>query len=464
MISECKRKRVIVFHLTVARFLLFLFIIPFNVFCQPTDSLRISGKLGFEYFDIFRQRSDRISSTILARSFDAALTLSKGCDTMSLVYSGWNQYGSYNSFNSQFGSAIEDGLRSFSLQWISSASGWFDYSGTLLIPVERTFFPVRSFGGWIRLKPFGEALKGLFTYEKIPASFTSGLRLEDFLVRLSDENDRAFWSIEIQARPLENLEGSFAFGKSGTVIEKTNELYSSQLDWNSESFSALLRFNFDGNSSAWLGYLKTDNKGTAALNRDGLMFGYLTDGDLARDKLYGGINAAVFTLPFSFEYSYYRWKGSGVGEIESWPFTPVAASVFSNRLYYEVNGRIDIHRIESSVSINAGNLQIEPSLGILTILSDIALKHWEPQFLVFFNNVKIEPFSIEQSLLIRLGCGFKFRVFGVNTAVQLEQFIPLYIKYIETGQSSQGPGSTAASGGSSSTDGGRRIKVVMSLQ
>jgi hypothetical protein len=458
MMFECDGKRVLICPLMSIRFLLFLSILPFNAFGQSTDTTKISGKLRTEYFDIFRQRSDRLSTTIFASSFDATISVSRGCDTLALGYSGWNQYASYNNLISNIESAAENGLRSFSLQWTSSTI-LYDYSGTVLFPISHTFLPVRSFGGWVRLKPFGRALTGTFSYEEMPASFTSGLGLEDFLVQLNEENNISDWNIMLQSRPYECIEGMLTWGKTSTVINMKNEGYSSQLNWGVETLSAQLKIYLNTRSSFWFGCEKTEDKGNAVLSEDDLMFGYLTAGNLNFNKWLTGGRTTIFSLPVSCEYSYCRWEGSGVGEIESWPFTPIAATVFANRLYYEVSGNINLHQIESSTSIETGSLNIEPALGLYYILADISLKHWEPQYLVFLPNINTEPFSIERSLLLRLGCRIDFPLFGANVAIQMEQFIPLSIKYHHEQEIAGVPSSSTISENPSSTDGGRRIRL-----
>jgi hypothetical protein len=446
------------------RFLLFLSITPFDSLSQSTDTTKISGKIGIEYFDIFRQRSDQLSTTIFTRSFDATISASRGCDTLTLGYSDWNQYTSYNSYISHMNSAAENGLRSFSLQWTSSI-GWLDYAGTVLVPASRILSPIRSYSGWVRLNPFSRVLTCTFGYEKMPVTFTSGLGLQDFHVQLNDENDITAWNITLQSQPYDCIDGTFAWRKTNTSIEKKNEGYSSTLDWGTETFIGQVKLYVNTRSSFWIGYKKTEDRGNAALSEDGLMFGYLTDGKLTFGRWLVGERTIIFSMPVSCEYSYDRWEGGGVGDIESWPFTPLAASVFStNRLYYTIKGNITVHRLESSTSFEAGQLRIEPALGLFRILTDISLNHWELQSLIFYTNFNEEPFSIERCWLLRLGCRIDFPLFGAKVAMQMEQFVPLSVKYHEEQKIAGGSITPITSGIPSSTDGGRRIRLEVSLQ
>ena len=444
-------------------FLLFLSITSPESFGQSIDTTKISGKIGTEYFDIFRQRSDRLSTTIYARSYDATISASRGCDTLTLGYSEWNQYASYNSFISLMRSAAENGLRSFSLQWTSSI-GWLDYACTVLFPTSHMSAPIRSYAGWVRLKPFNRVLACTFGYEKMPVVFTSGLGLQDFHVQLNNESDITAWNITLQSQPYEYFEGTFGWGRTNTVIEKKNDGYSSELDWRSEAFLAQVKMYVNTRSSFWIGYKRAEDRGNAALSEDGLMFGYLTDGNLTLSRWLAGERTIIFSMPVSCEYRYDRWEGSGVGDIESWPFTPLAASVFStNRLYYTVKGNITVHRLESSTSFEAGHLHIEPALGLYRILTDISLNHWELQSIFFYTNFNEEPFTIERCWLLRLGCRIDFPLFGANVAIQVEQFIPLSVKYHEEEKLTGTPISATTSGAPSSTDGGRRICLQVSM-
>jgi hypothetical protein len=200
------------------------------------------------------------------------------------------------------------------------------------------------------------------------------------------------------------------------------------------------------------------------LTKDGLSFGDLAYGTFIFNRWQAGVSKIVFSLPISCEYNYYRWEGNGVGHIESWPFTSVASTVFDNRLYYIIDGTIDVHHVEGSTTVACGVWNIKPSLGLLYVLPNALLRHWEPDFLVFgVKNAREEPFSIQQCWLLRLGCEVDFSVFSMYVALQMEQYIPISLKDRKKPDSVVGQSTPAMSSTPSSADGGRWIRLEILL-
>jgi len=415
-----------------------------------------------EYADILRQRSAQSSTTIFARSFDAAISASRGCDTLTLAYSGWNQYASYNNLASDIALSAENGLRSLSLQWISSVS-WVDYSATALFPFSLAVLPLH-YNVWIRLKPLGKVFMPLFTYERLPTSFTSGLGVKDFSFPLNEQSISSAWNLTLQSQPIEFMEGLFSWGKSITTTAGEAKGYSSPLDWDKQTFSAQLKIYPEAKSSVWIDWSRSDGKGEMHLSKDGLLFGDLAYGTFIFNQWKAGASKIIFSLPMLCEYSYYQWKVYGVGHIESWPFTSIASTVFDNRLYYIIDGAIDIHQVIGNITVSCGIWNIKPSIGLLYILPNVSLKHWEPDFLVFgIKNAKDELFSIQQCWLLLLGCEIDFSVFSMHVTVQVEQYIPVSTRNRKKPVITVEPSTPVISSTPSSTDGGRWIRLEILL-
>ncbi len=430
---------------------------------QSMDSLiHVGTQVSSEYLYIIRLRSDHSSTTIFARSFDATISVSSGSDTLALLYSGWNQYASYNNHASEIALSTNNGLRSLSLQWISSV-GWLDYSANAIFPFSRKIFPL-SYSAWIRFNPFDKKFTPMFSYERLPTSSSSGLGLKDFSFPLNEHRISSAWNIKLESQLFEFIEGSFLWGKNISTITGESVWYSTPLDWNMQTLSAQLKIYPDENSSLWIGWKRREEKGEMHFTKDGLPFGDLAYGKFIFNHWQAGVNKVIFSLPVTCEYDFYRWILYGVGHFESWPFTTMAAAVFDNRLYYTIDGIMDVHQIESSTTFAWGEWNIKPSFGLLYILPDFSWRQWEPDFLVFcIKNAKEEPFSIRQCWMLRLGCEVKFRVFNLNIAMQLEQYIPISTDEREKQTSSTAPSIPADSGTPSSADGGRRIRLEVIL-
>ena len=301
------------------------------------------------------------------------------------------------------------------------------------------------------------------SYERMPTSFTSGFGLKDFSFSLNQSCTSSAWNAIVESRPEEFLEGAFSWGKTITTTEDNPKGYSSLLDWNTQTLTAQLKIHFNVQSSFWIGWERKEGNGKVLFKKDALIFGDLAKGTLIFDQWQAGGQTIAFSLPISCEYNYRRWEGNNAGHIESWPFTPLASTVFDNRLYYTIGGSVDAHQLESSTLFGWGWWQIKPALGILYVLSDISLKHWESDFLVFgAKNSKVEPFLIQRWWLLRLGCQLDFPLFGLEAALQMEQYIPISIEKREERTSPSVPSTPAgsgSSGGSTTTDGGRRIRL-----
>jgi len=450
-------------HLRFLVILLSFFCISSISQSQSADSLiHIKTTMSGEYMDIVRQRSQQSSTTIFARSFDATISASLECDTLTFVYSGWNQYASYNNLASNIALSAENGLRSLSLQWISSVD-WLDYSATAFFPFSYSFLPLH-YSAWIRLKPFSKAFMPMLFYERLPTSFTSGLGVKDFSFPSDERSVSSAWNVKLQSQPIEFMEGSFSWGKNITTTMGEADGYSLPLDWNTQTISAQLKIYPDARSSVWIRWERSDGKGQIHLTKDGLSFGDLAYGTFIFNRWQAGASKIVCSVPVSCEYNYYRWEAYGVGHVESWPFTSLASTVFDNRLYYIIDGTIDAHQVEGSTTVACGVWNIKPSFGLLYILPDASLRHWEPDFLVFgVKNAKEEPFSIQQCWLLRLGCEIDFSVFSVRVGLQMEQYIPISVKDREKLKNAVGPSTPAASSTLSSTDGGRWIRLEILL-
>jgi hypothetical protein len=439
-------------------FIIFLWYTPI-IRSQSVDSvIHIATVVSSEYTDALRQRSDKYNTTIFARSFDVKVSASRGNDTLTILYSGWNQYISYNNYTWSISSALDNGFRSFALKWISSI-GWFNYSGTLLFPLSHYSEPF-YYGGRIRLYPIGSALTGAIEYERMPLVYSSGLGLKDFMVPLNQSGPIIEWKATLQSQPVKFLEGIFSCGESITKSDIKMEEYSLPLDWCTRTLAAQVSLHLAAQSSFWIGWSEKEGNGNVLLTKDGLMFGDLAKGTLIYDIWRLGGMMMVYSLPLTCEYNYHQWELHGVGHLESWPFTPLASTVFSNRLYYALDGKFDLHQLKSSTAITLGGWHVEPALSVLYLLSDGSIKHWEPGFLVFgVKNADEEPFSIERCWLLQLGCQFIFPLFDWKAAVQVEQLIPISVRYHEEQISPGAP--SVPSKPSVSTDGGRRIQLTI---
>jgi len=305
----------------------------------------------------------------------------------------------------------------------------------------------------------------VFSYERLPILSVSGLGLKDFSFPLNDNCISSAWNITLQGQSSEFIEGSISWGKKISTTMNKAVWYSSPLDWNIQTHSAQLKIYPDENSTIWIAWKREQERGEMRFNKDGLSFGDLAYGKYIFNNWQAGLRKTIFMLPMYCKYDFYRWVVYGVGHFESWPFTPLAASVFDDRFYYTLDGIVDVHQIQSSATVALDGWNIKPSLDLLYILPDLSWRQWEPNYLEFcIMNAKEEPFSIQQCWMLRLGCEVNFSVLNMNINVQMEQYIPVYTeeRQVQAGSNSE-PGDPAVSSTLSSIDGGRRIRLEVIL-
>jgi len=342
--------------------------------------------------------------------------------------------------------------------------GWLDYSAKVIFPFSIKAFPLQ-YSAWIRINPFDKIFIPSLSYERLSISSVSGLGLKDFTFPLDENCISSAWNIMLQSKPLEFIEGSFSCGKNISTTGNEATGYSSPLDWNIQRLSALLKIHPEESSSVWLGWKRREEKGEMRFIKNGLLFGDLAYGKFIFNNWQAGASKIILSLPVSCEYNFYRWVVYGVGHFESWPFTAMAASVFDNRLYYTIDGMIDVHQIESGITFMQSGWNFKPSIGLLYILPDLSWRQWEPDFLSScIKNAKEEPFSILQCWMLRIGFEVNLSVLDMNIAVQMEQYIPISSKEREKHSGGTGPSTPVAPGTLSSTDGGRRIRLEVVLQ
>ncbi|MBN1397115.1 MAG: hypothetical protein JXA06_03695 [Bacteroidetes bacterium] len=446
------------------KFGLRIFLCLLSVFCfslqarsELIDSLtNISTKISGGYSDIIRQKTGHSSAMVFARSFDAAVSISRGKDSLVLAYSGWNQYASYNNYSTEVALSTNNGLRSFSLEWISSFR-WINYSAQLLLPLSKKIFPA-YYSAKIQLDPFDNIFMPEFYYERVPVTSGSGLGLKDFSFPLNNNCISNAWNIALNSSPAEIIEASASWGKRISVMQGLPVWYSSPFDWKNQVLSAGLKIRPEEKLSIWAEWNRSEEKGEMSFAKEGLEFGDLAYGQYTYYHWQAGVEGILFSLPFSVEYDFYKWNFYGVGHFEPWPFTTLASTVFGNRLYYKIFGDIRVQKIEAVTLFAKAKWIIKPSLGILYIRPNFLWRQWETDFLVFgIKNIKEYPLSTQQSWMLKLGCGVSFSLLDLNVRLKAEQYISVHTKDREKKSGAGEPDNTAAPGAPSSTDGGRWI-------
>ncbi len=463
MIQLCRRKRGREY--SCPRFfllvLLCLYVLP--AFAQKTDSLcHYKVSVEAEYFDLFRQKSERASTTLFAKYTSFSLSVVHSSDSLCFFAGEEKEYGAYDNHFSNFSLTGENSLQSGGISWNSSAA-FFKYSLTAGIQLNGIrYFP---FGGAaIQAEPFGNFLTASLAWNRAPIRGLNSFLFQDFAVHLTDDAPADSWNFTVAGKPFEDASAGIQLYETRSNHSHASAGYAP--DYSFYEFGRKLFFTFTPAKSwkAWAGIFVSQQRGSLFLFSEDQSFENLPNASGEQSGFKGGISTTVFALPFTASYSYKKITSDGVGEVESWPFTSLAASVISNRLNYHFNAAVTIHSL--SVTPRVFSLPaIDAQAEYLFVVPDVYAEHWQPQFLVFgVKDYAKDYFSIERMHLLKIAALGYFQVAKIDVRISLEQCLPVSITYrtkpsvtLPPVPSPQPPSSKPT------TDGGRSATIALSF-
>jgi hypothetical protein len=165
----------------------------------------------------------------------------------------------------------------------------------------------------------------------------------------------------------------------------------------------------------------------------------------------------------SFSTSYDFYKGSVVGNIQSWPFTSVLTSLIANRLNYRLTGHVYLFTFETKKRFTFSNFSVQPELSIYQILPEFTLDNWQPSYLVFgVKDFTRNILPIRKAIIGKLSLIASYQFDSFSVSVECGQFIPLKTIKKELPSSGSTPGIVITSAQPSKIDGGRWITIGLS--
>lgn len=178
------------------------------------------------------------------------------------------------------------------------------------------------------------------------------------------------------------------------------------------------------------------------------------------DALYNGISVKSSEsikyqwLP-SFSIRYDFFKGSLVGDIQSWPFTSIFTSFIANRINYRLTGHVYLFSFEAEKQFTFSCFSIQPELSFHQVLPEITLDNWQPAYLVF----GVKDFSrnilpIRKAIIGKISFSASYQLKFCTFILKAGQFIPLQIIKKELPVSDVSPGIILAQAEPSKIDGG----------
>lgn len=440
----------------------FLFVIVSSSFAQEADSLyHYRTSVAADYFDLFRQKAERASTTIFARHTLLSVSLSHLSDSLCLFAEEEKEYGSYDNHFSKFSVAGENTVQSGGISW-SSRALFFAYSLTAGIQVNGIHY--LPFGGAeIFTKPFGDFLTASFAWNRSPVRGLSAILFQDFAVTMAGDSPSNSWNFTVEGKPFEDINGGARLYEKHSRNVHSATGYAP--DYSYDEFGKELFFTFTP-ADAWTLWGKlsiSEQRGNLSFFRENQSFENMPGATGEQVGADAGITTTLFALPFAASYSYKKTTCDGVGDVESWPFTSLASSVISNRLNYHFNATITLHSLTVTPRI-LSSPAIEVETEYLFVIPNAYAEHWQPQFLVFgVKDYAKDYFTIERMHLLKIGAMGNFQILKMEVKISLEQYLPLIISYRTTPSITQPPVPVPQpSAHKPSTDGGRRITIVLS--
>ncbi|MCK9211348.1 MAG: hypothetical protein M0P61_10980 [Ignavibacteriaceae bacterium] len=181
------------------------------------------------------------------------------------------------------------------------------------------------------------------------------------------------------------------------------------------------------------------------------------------DALYNGIKlkgseSIDYQWIPSISIRYDFFKGSMVGNIQSWPFTSVLTSFIANRINYRLTGQVYLFSLEAEKRFTFSCFSIQPELSLHQILPEVTLDNWQPSYLVF----GVKDFSrnilpVRKALIGKISFSASYQLKFCTFILQAGQFIPLQIIKKELPASAVSPVVIITQAGPSKIDGGRWI-------
>ncbi len=429
-------------------------------FAQSDSSLTINISAGTEYFDIFRQTSDRSRTVALSKQTYATLSAMFENDSLSLTYRSIEHYAAFNQNESRFNASLKNSLQSVRLSF-ASALYFFDYSLALGIPLNTPSHPF-YYKAAVFTSPFGSLLNFDVALERSPSHYNNSISFQDFFVPLRDVSTTTTISYTIRSTPFSDLSSAIHYYESDENKKGVTTGYGVTTEHQYFGKKISLQYSFSHSTFLQTEIGTEEFRTDLTFKQNDQSFGDLSNGSGKHSTYIAILHTKELSFPLSIKYSFEQLSLSGVGHFESWPFTSLAASIIANRLNYQISGFIKHHSLETKSNVEFESSSLAITASYHRISPDAVLEHWEPEFLVFgMKNFTRDPFSIKDIHLAQIGLRYDFPFQGMTLSTFIEQYIPISITYRKHETISPPAQPSAPTDVTHpSTDGGRRFGLT----
>jgi len=445
-----------------SRFCFCLLLIPSFLCSQGDSTAKVIVTAETNYFDAFRQKSDNSSTVILARESFAGVSARFGKDSLTLSASSSEEYAGFSVPSSQFSATLRNIVQTVYGSY-SRTLTLLQYSLAVGVMMNGNSYPL-SYKAALSTSPFEDVLGLSLGLERSPYRYGSSVSYYDFQVPIDDAAHSTIASFILWSKPFNGLFGSLAYKEADGGSNPSSTEYGIGTSDRYFGKKIFAQYFFSLTSNVTAEFSTEEFRSDIAFNRDGQLFGDLRQGLAKHSRYMIGGSAYQFNLPVTLEYAFDQISSSGTGHFESWPFTSLASSIITNRLFYQFNGFLKLHTLRSTTKLEVLTMPTNLEISYQRILTDIVLENWEPEFLAFGRkNYTINPFSIKDIQLLKVGIETTILTRIAEITAQLEQYVPIAITYRRQESVSIVPGESPPLASSPQTDGGRRFGLKMKI-
>lgn len=409
-----------------------------------------------EYLDLLRQQTDRYRAITLGRRRSAEISLSDDIDSVFVAFEASDLYAALSAESQHYAVAIHPDRRVLRIGWARSMGAW-EWTSALLFPAHRSLLrPLGEVG--IRLNPWAHTFDTEIRLSTGAAVQSFGASLYDFTADTRDEQSSWSASLRNAVRLSTSWSGSLEIGRSRAQIRQGPVGYSTRGENDTWNGAAALMWRIDDDRTFEISASYAEASVAGGLSVDDQSFGAAPAGRLFFRSATAHVRTVVGNRPTDLEAGALSANGKWVGAVESWPFTPIAATVFSNRLNLRASGSLTGAWCDVTSTWATGVWQFRPGGRFIQLWCDGEVAHWEPEYLVFgIKNYALERLRFTSVLLLELHMTVRVpwnRTAFIAEAVQLA---PLRVGL----RSASGSGAASGSSPRISTDGGRRVRLAI---
>lgn len=445
-----------------SRFCFYILLIPSFLYSQVDSTVNVVVTAETNYFDVFRQKSDNSSTTILVRESSAGVSARHGMDSLTLSASSSEEYAGFSEPPSQFSASLHNSLQTLNCSY-SRKLTFVEISFAAGMVMNANSHPL-YYKTALTASPFDEILALKLGLERLPYRYGSSVSFYDFQVSFDDDAHSTIASFILHSKPFASLLTSLAYCEAdgGSSPSSTEYGVGSSVRYFGKKVSAQYFFSLTSNVAAELS--TEEFRSDIDFDRDGQLFGDLTHGFAKHSRYMIAVSANQYNLPITLEYAFDQISSSGTGHFESWPFTSLVSSIITNRLLYQFNGFLKVHSLRSAAKLEVLSMPTNFEISYQRILADIVLENWQPEFLAFgMKNYSSDPFSIKEIQILKFGIETTILTRLAEITAQIEQYVPIAITYRGQESVSAPPGEPPTPASTPKTDGGRRFGVKMKI-